>query len=221
VKRARRSEQTTMQQRRPGEASGRVAAGAGVIAAALAVAVPIMFGALWPGYSHVRHYISVLGARNAPHGDLANYLGFLPTGLATLIFIAALGPALPAATRARRARWFLAAFAAGYIGTAFLPCDPGCPAFGSISQCLHSLLAVCGYTGATVGLLMLASAFARDERWRSLATFTRMCAALIALGFALMLLPQFAPWRGLTQRVAETAMFGWIATVAIRAGRQT
>jgi hypothetical protein len=220
VKRSRRCEQPATQTPHTLAASRRVVVAAGIVAAALALAVPIVFGAMWPGHSHVRHYISVLGARGAPHADLVNYVGFLPTGVATMLFIIALGPALPRTAQVRRAQWFLAVFAGGYIGTAFLPCDPGCPAFGSISQCLHSLLAVCGYTGAIVGLSMLASAFRGDERWRNLVPFTWLCAATVAIGFVLMLLPQFAPWRGLTQRVAEAAMFGWIVTAAFRAGRR-
>ena len=200
---------------------GRLVRAAAIVAAALAVAVPLLFGAMWPGYSHVRHYISVLGSRGAPHADLVNYLGFLPTGLATLVFIFAVGPGLPGSPRVRRARFFLAAFAIGYIGTAFLPCDPGCPALGSISQCLHSLLAVCGYTGAIIGLALLGTSFRRDEHWRNVAMFTWLCAVAVAVGFGLMLLPALAPWRGLTQRVAEGAVFAWVVTVAFRAGRRT
>jgi hypothetical protein len=192
----------------------------GFAAAVLAVTVPCVFGSMWSGYSHVRHYISVLGSRSAPHADAVNYLGFLPIGVATLVFLVAIGPSLPALPRARRARWFLAAFAIGYIGTAFLPCDPGCPALGSISQCLHSLLAVCGYTGAIVGLAMLATTFRRDEHWRGLGAFTWACALAVAAGFVLMLLPAMAPWRGLTQRIAEGAVFAWVVTAAYRAGRR-
>lgn len=188
----------------------------GCAAPVLALAVPVIFGALWPGYSHVRHYISILGARNAPHAPFVNYLGFLPIGLTTIGFIAASGRSFPQSPRAARGRLLLCAFSAGYVGTAFLPCDPGCPAFGWITQCAHSLLAVCGYSGAIVGLALLGSAFQLDDGWRSLTVFTWVCAIMLAIGFILMLIPALAPWRGLTQRVAESAMFGWIVVMAFR-----
>jgi hypothetical membrane protein len=198
----------------------RVVLVSGVCASALALAVPIVFGGLWPGYSHVRHYISMLGERGAPHAAWVNCVGFVPTGIATLIFTVAVGPRLPAARANLPGRMCFALVGVAYIAAAVFPCDPGCPATGSITQCVHSLFGVGEYVGASVGLAILAATFRRDRRWRRMAALTTLSAVGTAAGFGMMVTPTLAPWRGLTQRIAEGSIFLWIATAAFRAGRR-
>jgi hypothetical protein len=162
----------------------------------------------------------MLGERDAPHANVVNYLGFLPTGVATLIFVAAVGPSLPGGRRNVIGRLCFSCVGVAYIAAAVFPCDPDCPAIGSITQRLHSMFGVGEYVGASVGLTLLASAFRRDPQWRRYATVTIICAPLTVAGFVCMVTPALAPWRGLSQRIAEAAIFWWIATAAFRAGRR-
>jgi hypothetical protein len=102
-----------------------------------------------------------------------------------------------------------------YVASAIFPCDPGCPTAGSLSQSIHNLFGFLEYLGAIAGLLLLRAAFRGDATWRPLERASGVCAALVALGFGAMLLAPLAV-RGVSQRIAEAAIFGWIAYASVR-----
>src|SRR3712207_475313 len=81
---------------RRGMRDGRAAMTTGLAAVVLAVATPLLFGALRPGYDHARQYISELGEEGAPRAALVNGAGFLPTGLLVCAFLALAVGHLPA-----------------------------------------------------------------------------------------------------------------------------
>lgn len=91
----------------------------------------------------------------------------------------------------------------------------GLPRLGSRSQSVHSFFGFLEYAGAVPGLLLLASAFRTSPDWRRLAAPSILAAAGVAAGFLAMLTPGFAPVRGLSQRIAEASIFGWIAGVSL------
>jgi hypothetical protein len=75
-----------------------------------------------------------------------------------------------------------------------------------------------------VGLMLLAAAFRRDSTWRRTAALTAAAAILVGIGFLGMLRPEQRAWRGLNQRIADGAIFAWIAWTSIvlqRRGRVT
>ncbi len=65
------------------------------VAALATIAAPFVFGAMFPGYSHVRDYISELGAAGAPHATAVNLFTFLPTGLLFIVATFSLKGVLP------------------------------------------------------------------------------------------------------------------------------
>jgi hypothetical protein len=184
-----------------------------------AFATPVAGAVARPDYSHVAQFISELGETGAVHGPWISGAGFAPTGLLVLLFLGLARPAFPIS---RRSHWGVAAFACvglGYVVGAIARCDVGCPATGSVSQSLHNQFGVLQYVGAAAGLVLLKGTFERSERWRRLAPACTACAALVATGFVALLVPDLAPIRGLSQRVAEVGIFLWIAVVSLELAR--
>lgn len=58
-----------------------------VLTTAYAVLVIVTGTAITPGYSHIRNYISELGASGAAYGELVSWIGFLPVGVLLAIFL--------------------------------------------------------------------------------------------------------------------------------------
>ncbi len=194
----------------------------GFVAAVWALLVPV-FASCWsPSYSHVSQFISELGARGAAHGDLVSLAGFGPVGFFELGFLWLLRGVLPRSRRVSTALACLGAIGVAYVASAVFPCDPGCPTEGSTSQAIHSFFGLLGYLGASTGLVLLAIALRAAPEWRRLSFVSVAGAAIVALGFAGMLIPALDPVRGVSQRVSELAVFGWIAYVsAIAASRSS
>lgn len=200
-----------------GTGRSRIAALCGLAAIVFALVTPLVGGAVRPGYSHVAQYISELGEMGAVDGAAISALGFAPTGIAVLLFLALAAPSLP---RVRGTALGLACFAGvgvAYVVAAFAPCDAGCPAAGAIStrQALHNAFGAFEYAGAFAGLLLLGGAFRRSKTWRGSARISFFCAGLVGAGFAAMLMPTLAPVRGVAQRVAELGVFLWIGIVSL------
>ena len=186
---------------------------AGFAATLLAVAIPIVFGALRPDYSHLRQYISELGERGATHAALVNLGGFVPIGLLIWAFLALLAPSLPARRSARVGLVLLAGVGVAYLAAAAFPCDIGCPALGSPRQQIHNSLGLIEYGGSALGLLILANTFRTTAMWRPLWLLSLALGIVVACALLLLLEPN-AAWRGLIQRCAEASIFGWIAMTA-------
>lgn len=92
---------------------------------------PAIFGMQQPGYSHLRDYISELGANGAPYADWVNYFGFLPIGVLVLFVCFMLPAILPKNRITIAACIFLLSLSIAYVGASIAPCDLGCPAEGS------------------------------------------------------------------------------------------
>ena len=174
--------------------------------------MPLVFGTLRPEYSQVRDYISELGERGAPYAGWVNWAGFLPIGVLVWAFLYLAKDRLQAN---RKTLLLLSAVGWGYVISAFFPCDPGCPDWGSRSQMVHNLSGVVGYPAISAGLMLMAIAFRGSREWKKWWVLTMVSCILVALGFVFMLTPGGEPWQGLSQRLSETAIFGWIVMVSV------
>lgn len=189
----------------------------GMAAVVFACAVPFLGSLGQPGYSHVTQYISELGATGARNSRLVGLLGFAPTGLFVLLFLAA--APFPKSRSSRMGALALSAVGVAYVVSAFAPCDPGCPAAGSWSQSVHNFFGAGEYVGASTGLMLMAAAFRDDARWQSRRRLSLVCAGLVLVGFAAMLVPWLASYRGAAQRLADAAIFLWIGVSALHVAR--
>ena len=175
--------------------------------------------ALTPGYSHVSQLISELGARGAPFEMLVRLAGFLPAGLLLLAFSALAFRALPRSRSVSLGLIGLALYAAGYVVAAAYPCDAGCrPVEPSVSQLIHNAGGLAGYLVAPVFLFTLARA---TRSWRggaglAVAGYAASAVALVAL----LTLSPSSEFAGLSQRVLELAVLGWISMLGVYAAKQ-
>jgi len=90
--------------------------------AALACAVPLIGGALVSGHSHVRDFISELGAVGTQWGAVVSFGGFLPIGLLTLAFLIVAAPLVDPRAGAKVGYYLLSCVGFAYLGAAFAPC---------------------------------------------------------------------------------------------------
>lgn len=187
----------------------------GLGAAGLAVLVPAAGGLGEPGYSHVAQFVSELGASGARHATLVSFAGFVPIGGLTLAFLGRLRSVLPRSRCATAGLACLALVGVAYVASALFPCDAGCPAAGSPSQSVHNTFGFLEYAGALAGLLLLGLSLRDALAWRALAVASLAAATFVALGLAAMLAPDLAAYRGLSQRVAEVAIFAWVACASL------
>lgn len=184
-------------------------------AACVVLVIVVWAGAVTPGYSHVSQFISELGATDARSEMLVRFAGFLPAGLLLLAFCAVAFKALPKSGAAVFGLIGLAIYAAGYVTSAFFPCDPGCrPSEPSLSQVIHNIGGLAGYFLAPGTLFVLARA-ARDWFDDSLLVTAGYLAAALALIALLTLTPE-SPVVGLTQRLLELSMLGWVVLFGFR-----
>lgn len=196
--------------------AARGPAAAGLAAGALALATPLLAGAARPGYAHCSQFISELGETGAPHGALVNLAGFLPTGLFTLAFAFSSARRL---ARTRRGRWGFLLFSSvgwAYVASAFFPCDPGCPPFGSTGQQIHNAFGAAEYLAGGAGLALLGSSGGAPVRAPGVARLARVGSGIVLVTFAGMLLPPLEPVRGLLQRAAELALFLWMVVFSLK-----
>lgn len=175
----------------------------------------MLFGssAIKPGYSHVSQYISELNAIGTPYDWQIGLFGFVPFGLLLAIVLILAAPLLPIRGLARVGYWMLLLEAVAYIGSAFAPCDAGCPAEGSLSQQLHNLLGLLTYLGTCVAVVLLACGAGLRSSTRAVLLVVAMLWLLL---FFAMVLPPFEPVRGLLQRTGEAMLYGTLLTLAWR-----
>ena len=80
---------------------------------------------------------------------------------------------------------------------------------------MHNAFGLLEYLGALGGLLLLWAALRGSAPWRALAATSAVAALFVALGFVGVLLPRLEAVRGVSQRVAEAAIFLWIAHASV------
>jgi Protein of unknown function (DUF998) len=191
-----------------------VAVGAAAGGVLLVAAMVVIAGQLTPGYSHFSQYISELGARGAPYEWHVRFLGFLPAGVLLLCFCVAALFALPSSGSTRTGLLGLSIFCAGYIAAAAFPCDPGCrPQTPSLSQVVHNATGLLGYVLAPAFLFSLGLA-ARSwpkARWLAQLSFALAFFALAGL----LTLSSTSSAVGLSQRVLEASVLGWVVACSL------
>lgn len=185
--------------------------------AILAVLVPLVAGFYYPGYSHVRDYISELGAAGSPTGVWVSYLGFLPIGILVIAFVFVARPLIAQSKLAVIGFYMLWGIGIAYAGAAFAPCDLHCPAEGSIRQTVHNSLGLLEYLGGGIGLIL----FALGNFKQPYPMARRLLLGLgvvTLLGMVLMVAPPNAGHAGLNQRIAEAALFSSLLIIAWQFG---
>jgi hypothetical membrane protein len=165
----------------------------------------LCFSSLQPGYNQISKTISELGETGATHPHLVACAFFLPVGL--LIWLALW--LLHRETPGKSFSWVflaLSCLGTGYVVSAFFPCDPGAPLFGSWRTLVHNTAGVIDYGGTALGFLLFCR-YSVSRKMKPQAVAFGIAAALGFLGMVLLGLPPAFPVRGAVQRVTEIIQF--------------
>jgi len=165
-------------------------------------------------YSSLSRYISELGANGAPYQLFVNTSLFLPVGFAILLLVYLIYTNIVNGEKLMRAKGLLALPGAAYVGSVFLPCEPGCPLLTtSPIQIIHNILGLMQYTGAISGIAIWANWFKKmDTGFYKVASWGAVF--FIVTGAIGMLIPHFTEFRGLLQRLADYSYFVWLSLLA-------
>lgn len=190
------------------------------------IAGPLLFGlitmisaALRPDYSHVRNFISELGASGTSYAALMNYAGFVSAGLMLAAFGVALATTLPPDRFRIVASILVTWFGAGVAADGIISCDVGCPQTGgSMENLIHNRIAPLAFLCAIIGAGVVGHRYRRVPGWRNLSRYSLFTSA-VALGFLVALATSLESrlLTGLWQRLLLVTLFSWCAIVGLRA----
>lgn len=186
---------------------------------ALFVGIIVWAGAAWPGYDHLRQFISELGATGAPNGRTVSLWGFIVPGATLMLFPVAAFLALPRSAASFIGFALILLFASGAFFGGVYPCDFGCVTEGgSESQKMHELLGLGGYVTAPLALLLVGLA---SRRWPGASgLFPLGIAGAVVAAISMPLLVMETEFNGAAQRALEGAMALWILACATYLARK-
>jgi len=202
-----------------GDVLAKLAMVSALLVAAWHIAMLVIGGATFPGYDHVRQFISEMGATGAPYGFEVSWFGFAPIGVLMAAFAILAWLAAPRSVLFTLGSIGIFAYAVGYVGTAVYPCDYGCrPENPTATHQLHLLFGLVSYLFAPLMLLLLALAV---RKWPNAAWLfvVGVVAAIGALGGLLTFDPS-SPFVGLSQLSIEASVIAWIVACGFYLGLQ-
>lgn len=191
----------------------------GVLGPVLFFAVVAALGALRPGYSHVAHFISELGASGTQYAAVMNYAGFVPAGLLLAAFGVSLFRSLPRRALALAGAALVTLFGVLIAASGIASCDPGCPqGSGSAENALHNTIAPVLFIALIVATALLGEHFRGVPALRALSlySFATSLAALV-LFVAMVQSLEARELTGLWQRLLLAALFAWCAVLGVYA----
>ena len=146
-----------------------------------------------PAYSHLKHTISELGEAGSTCEKSVGFRVFMPVGLGCFLL----------AGFTYQDNWpasvLLGAMGFGYFFSAFFPCDPGTPMSGTWKNSIHNLVGGMAYV--TMGYHLKALI---DQQLGLFPEVAFIALAMFLFNFIIGWPKQLV---GLTQRLAETAVF--------------
>jgi hypothetical membrane protein len=180
-------------------------------------AATVAGGLAYPGYDHLRQYISELGATGAPTGEAVS-LAFMASGVLLTAFW------VICAVLFRDSRLAVLGFALSalnglglFFGGVF-QCDFECSlASPSTEAVLHDVFGGLGYLAGIAGVLVVGLAWRNRSDRRRLFRLSLLCGVPAAM--AIWLIHPGFDWYGAAQRVVELALAIWTVAVALEVRR--
>jgi hypothetical protein len=193
------------------------------IPAICGMASPIVMIGLWtlasilrPGYDQLTQSGSELGSGRY---SVVMNVNFAATGALVLTFWVGLMRNMHAGKWSRFGLVIFATAAATQVATGIFPCDPGCPLNdGSLSQMIHTGIAVVFFCAMAVFPVFIGIGLNRDQYWtsyRSYSLVTGVASIGLFIAFSVAVLTSFH-YVGLLQRFFLAAPFQWIGITANR-----
>ena len=193
------------------------------IPAICGMAAPLVMVSLWalasilrPGYDQVTQTGSELGTGRYSIVMNAN---FVATGVLILIFWVGLLTTMHPGKWSKFGLVILAIAAVGEVATGIFPCHSGCPLNGgSLSQMIHTEIAVVFFGAIAVFPAFIGIGLNRDQHWASYCSYSIVTGVLsigLFIAFSVAILTSFQ-YLGLLQRFFLAAPFQWIGIMASR-----
>lgn len=191
-----------------------VAFASALLSLLILAAATVAGGMAYPGYDHLRQYISELGATGAPTGDAVSLAFMASGGLLTAFW-------LICAILFRDSRLAVLGFglsALNGLGLFFggvFQCDFECSlAAPSPEAVLHDVLGGLGYLCGVIGVLVVGLAWRNRPDRRGLFRLSLLCGVSAAM--TVWLIHPGFEWYGAAQRVLELALAIWALAVAFK-----
>ena len=193
----------------------------GVLGPLLWLSLIVVAGAMRPGFSHVKQYISELAERGSSTETLMRYAAFEFTGFLYLCFALALMPDFRNSRFYRLAACLIAIDGLGRIGAGIFPCDPGCVGL-SLSQELHHYFATVGFSSGILATIVWGIIF-RIQDWPKIFTGYSVGSGISALTFLLLMTWSQNPMKtpGLFEHLATLILSLWLLVFAACIFRNT
>lgn len=199
----------------------------GMIGVALFAAATVVGGLQFEHYSHVSQFISETYGTGAPWGHDLRLFGFIPSGMALLLFALLALSVLPRSTGATVGLVGLGVFyGLGTVVCSIFICDQGCGRNGEMvtaSQVVHNIMGFLTYLIVPPCLVLIGLA---ARAWPDGLVVSRaglLCGALAFLLFMLFVADPGSSFVGLIQRVLEGAVLLWVLLCSLhlfRIGRK-
>lgn len=190
----------------------------GVFAPVLRLGLILLLGFLDPEYSHLRDYISELGARDAPSAVLMNVVGTALVGVLLCAFSLALYRGSDPGFLATAGAALLASSGLAFIVVGLFPCDPGCSlAAPSASMRVHVIAGTVAMSTQTLAPMALGLRIVSGAGARRYAAISLVCGAAAIMALTVLLLGQRESlvFPGLFQKIFQTAADVWVLLSAI------
>lgn len=196
----------------------RTLAWAGILAPLLRLGLIGVLGALHPGYSQSRDFISELGAPDAPYADLMNFAGIAAVGAFLVLFTLPLRRSQPPGPLRTLGTLLLAISGIAFMAVGLLPCDqPGCAIeLPSRSMQAHVLAGLIAMTTQSLAVLAFGLRLVAGSgiRWYAAASLVLGSIAVLALatlfGSGLRI-----PMPGLAQKTMQVSADLWVLLSAV------
>jgi hypothetical protein len=171
-------------------------------------------GFLYPGYSHLAQFMSVLGATGTEHGAWVNLIVFAGAEIWVILFVVVALRAVSGRPLVVAGLILLGLYAVLLMIAAVFPCDFECrPEAPSLSHLVHAAAGLLAYLSGLCGLYLVSLGLKRAD---SVKVQVRLAAALFVVGVGLlsgMVLSQ--DFAGLFQRLLETLLYVWMVLTGI------
>lgn len=192
----------------------RVSAISGITAPPLMVGLWIVASILRPGYDQFTQRGSEL--TTGPDSLVMN-ANFAVTGILIVVFSLGLVRTMRGGTLLKAGLAFLCLCGLAEIAASPFPCDPGCPLTGSLSQMIHTGVAVVFYGSVAIFPLFIGLGLGEDPNWqvyRPYSLATGLASVVLFSAFSIAVLSSFQ-FVGLIQRLLLALPFLWIEAMGI------
>ncbi len=191
-----------------------IAFGCSVLSLLVLAVATIAGGLAYPGYDHLRQYISELGATGAPTSAGVSLAFMVSGGLLTAFWLLCAG-LFPRSALSILGFGLSALNGVGLVLGGVFRCDFECSTADlSPAAVLHDVFGGVGYLCGIAGVFLIGIAARGWPQGRGLFGLGLICGVPAAL--AIWLIHPAFEWYGAAQRVLEVALAVWTVALAVR-----